>query len=52
LFILPIPKLLIDLYQLEDATTQPAIEAAKKLLNDLSASHETITKDIVKAAKL
>jgi hypothetical protein len=51
-FILPIPKPLIDLYQLGDATTRPALEEAKRLSSDLNVSHETTTKDIDKAAKL
>jgi hypothetical protein len=49
---LPIPKPLINLYQLGDATTRPALEEAKRLLSDLHASHGATTKDIDKAAKL
>jgi hypothetical protein len=52
MFILSIPKPLVDLNQLEDATTHPALEEAKKLLNDLNVSNDTITKDIDKAAQL
>jgi hypothetical protein len=42
-FILPIPKPLADhLYLVGDSTTQPALEEAKKLLNELSVSDETV----------
>jgi len=48
-FILPISKPLIDLYQLGDATTRPALDEATGLLSSLNASQETTTKDIDKA---
>ena len=51
-FILPIPKPLLYLYELGDATTRPAKDEAMGLLSSLNASQETTTKDIDKAAKL
>lgn len=51
-FTLPIPKPLIDLYQLGDDATKRALEEAHNLLDSISASTETTTKDIDDAAKL
>jgi hypothetical protein len=50
-FILPIPKPLVDLYQLGDANTQSALEKASDYLQEHTSSNDTTTTHIDKAAK-